>query len=73
MRLGGSSPALLWLWHRPVATAPIQPQAWEPPCATGADLKRKKKCNFKYFDYSSISLQGFMEIKKAMHSKTIPV
>ena len=32
----GSDPALLWLWRRPVATAPIQPLAWEPPCAVGA-------------------------------------
>ena len=32
----GSDPALLWLWHRPVATAPIQPLAWEPPYAAGA-------------------------------------
>ena len=31
----GSDPALLWLWRRPVATAPIQPLAWEPPYATG--------------------------------------
>ena len=28
--------ALLWLWHRPAATAPIRPLAWEPPHATGA-------------------------------------
>ena len=27
---------LLWLWRRPVATAPIQPLAWEPPYARGA-------------------------------------
>ena len=32
----GSDPTLLWLWRRPVATAPIQPLAWEPPYATGA-------------------------------------
>jgi len=32
----GSDPALLWLWCRPVATAPIQPLAWEPPYAAGA-------------------------------------
>ena len=30
----GSVPALLWLWHRPAATAPIQPLAWEPPGVT---------------------------------------
>ena len=29
-------PALLWLWCRPVATAPIQLLAWEPPYAAGA-------------------------------------
>ena len=32
----GSDPALLCLWRRPVATAPIQPLAWEPPYAAGA-------------------------------------
>ena len=28
-------PALLWLWCRSAATAPIGPVAWEPPYATG--------------------------------------
>ena len=32
----GLDPALLWLWRRPVATAPIGPLAWEPPYAAGA-------------------------------------
>ena len=27
---------MLWLWRRPVATAPIQPLAREPPYAAGA-------------------------------------
>ena len=35
--------ALLWLWHRPAAVAPIKPPAWEPPYAVGEALKRKKK------------------------------
>ena len=39
----GSDLALLWLWCRPAATAPIGPLAWEPPYAAGAALKRKKK------------------------------
>jgi len=42
----GSDPALLWLWRRPVATAPIQPLAWEPPYAAGGAqeiAKRQKK------------------------------
>ena len=39
-------PALLWLWCRPAATAPIaliSPPAWEPPYAVGAALEKKKK------------------------------
>ena len=35
--------ALLWLRHRPAATAPIRPLPWESPYAKGAALKRKKK------------------------------
>ena len=38
-------PALLWLWGRPAATAPITPLAWEPPHAVGAALKRQKTKN----------------------------
>ena len=44
---------MLWLWRRPVATAPIQPLAWEPPYAeevaqeitttTTKDKRQKKK------------------------------
>ena len=36
-------PALLWLWHRPEATAPIGPLAWEPPYAAGAALEMAKR------------------------------
>jgi len=39
----GSNPAMLWLWCRPVATAPIQPLAWEPPYAAGAALEKAKR------------------------------
>ena len=34
---------LLWLWHRPVATAPIRSLAWEPPYAADAALEMTKK------------------------------
>ena len=34
---------LLWLWHRPAATAPIQPLAWELSYATGAAVKKEKE------------------------------
>ena len=46
----GSTPSLaqwvkdllwLWLWHRPAATAPIRPLAWELPYAAGVALKSK--------------------------------
>ena len=36
-------PELLWLWRRPVVTAPIRPLAWESPYALGAALKRQKR------------------------------
>ena len=43
--------ALLCLWHRPVATAQIQPLAWELPYAVGAvalkDGKKKKRTSCK--------------------------
>ena len=35
-------PALLWLWCRPAATAPMRPLAWEPPYAADVALKRQK-------------------------------
>ena len=39
----GWDPVLLWLWCRPVATAPIRPLAWEPLCAAGVALEKTKK------------------------------
>ena len=45
-RRHGLDPLLLWLWCRPVATAPIRPLAWEPPYAKAAAqemAKRQKK------------------------------
>ena len=42
-RRRSSDLALLWLWRKPAATAPIRPQAWEPPYAAGAALKRRRK------------------------------
>ena len=38
-----SDSALLWLWHRLLAAAPIRPLAWEPPYATGAAPEKTKK------------------------------
>ena len=39
----GSDPMLLWLWRRPMTTAPIRPLAWEPPYAVGVALEKAKK------------------------------
>ena len=41
-RRRGSDSALLWLWCRLAATAPIRPLAWEPPYAVCVALKRQK-------------------------------
>ena len=38
----GSDLALLWLWYRLAAAAPIQPLAWELPYGTGVVLKTNK-------------------------------
>ena len=35
--------ALLWLWYRPVATAPNRSLAWEPPYAMGAALEKRQE------------------------------
>ena len=43
----GLDPALLWLWCRLAAAAPIQPLAWELPYATSVALQRQKKKNQK--------------------------
>ena len=45
-RRHGSDPELLWLWCRPLATAPVGPLAWEPPYAMGVALE-KDKTNLK--------------------------
>jgi len=57
-RRHGSDPALLWLWCRLAATAPIRPLAWELPYALGAALKKtkekkKKKRNCSEFSHGA--------------------
>ena len=41
-RSRGSDLALLWLWCRPAAGAPMRALGWEPPYAAGAAQKRQK-------------------------------
>ena len=42
-RRWGSDLALLCLWRRPAAAAPIPPLAWELPHAMGTALKRQQQ------------------------------
>ena len=48
----GSDLELLWLWHRPAATAPIEPLAWEHPYAMGAALEKTKDKKYKISEIS---------------------
>ena len=41
-RRHGLDLALLWLWHRLAAMAPIRPLAWEPPYEAGAAQQMAK-------------------------------
>ena len=41
----GWDPALLWLWRRAAAMAPIRPLAWEPPYALGVALGKANQIN----------------------------
>ena len=41
-------PALLWLWCRLAATAPIGPLAWEPPYAVDTALKKDRAALMAY-------------------------
>ena len=48
-RSRGLDPVLLWLWPRPAATAPIQPLAWESPCAAEAAVEKAKRPKKNFF------------------------
>ena len=48
-----SDPVLLW--RRPVAIAPIEPLAWEPPYAASVSLKKKKSVKIRFLVMKVIS------------------
>ena len=57
--------ALLWLWRRPVATALIQPLAWEPPYAVEvaqeiATKKTKKNLLISWVSFSFFVLNKYV-------------
>ena len=51
----GLDPALLWLWHRPAAIAPISPLTWEFHMPW---VRPPKKNKIQPPDSSSISIQA---------------
>ena len=64
---GGWDPVLLWLWHRPVATVPIRPLAWEHPFAGGAALKKQKRKKEKKQKLCSFPLPGHLLCLTGLH------
>jgi len=56
----GSDPALLWLWRRLAATAPIGPIALEPPYAVGAaqEMAKRQKDKRKCSVQIAVDLEG---------------
>ena len=54
----GLDPALLWLWNRPVAIAPIRPLDWESPYAMGAALEKAKRQEKKKKKEKERKIQG---------------
>ena len=62
-----SDPALLWLWWRPAAAAPIPPLAWDPPCAVGTAIKKTKEKKSNTF---LLSIKGnFLNIIRGIEEK----
>ena len=55
-RRRGSDPALLWLWRRLAATAPIRPLAWEHPYAVGAAQEMTKRQKEKRMLYLGVPI-----------------
>ena len=66
---------MLWLWRRPVATAPMQPLAWEPPYAAGAAKEKatittKRQKNKKIKIKNKKKRKGKRTNKKKKNVKT---
>ena len=57
----GLDPMLLWLWCRLVATALIQPLAWEPLYASGSAIKRPKEKKENVLKYCVTQLSSLKE------------
>ena len=62
--------ALMWLWSRPVAAAPIGPLVWEPPYATAVALKKKKKFFGKELPLFSVACRS-SQARDQTHATTV--
>ena len=61
--------ALLWLWCRLAAAAPVQPPDWELPCAAGVALKKvKKKKKKKKLFYRIYCPNPFLTARRNRHA-----
>ena len=63
-------PELLWLWCRPMDTAPIGLLAWEPAYAARVALEKAKRQKKKKKNCNSTNPTRRNEIKKLMESDT---
>ena len=58
-RRHGSDPALLWLWYRLAAAAPIRPLAWELPychrCGPKKTKNKEQKTNKQKKELAQVS------------------
>ena len=66
----GSDLALLWLWCRQMATALIQPPAWEDPYAASVALKRQNKQTNKSPPWMMLCCCSIYYWKKSMYKWT---
>ena len=62
-RIPGSDPALLRLWYKPAAVAPVQLLTWEFPFASVVALKRPKKKKKKEKEKVEIYFLKVLEIR----------
>ena len=65
-----SDPALLWLWHRAAAIAPIRPLAWELPYAIGAAPSSNNNKKSKAYSEYSVPYFTFLDSKPQRNSSS---
>ena len=57
----GSDLALLWLWCKPAAVAPIRPLAWEIPYAVGVALNTHTYTHTHTHSFTKTKVQNLSE------------